>query len=210
MVTLAMVTYLDRACIGAMKQHIAGGLQPRRRADGLGLHLVHPRLRHLRDPHGALGRPPRRRLRAHAHRELVVGVHAAHRRRVQLRLAACHPLPVRRRRSRRIPVRGARALALGAAARTRYRERHLLLRRLRIGGADHLHRERAAALHELAHHPARVRLRGIRVGHRLEALVPRRAHRPPGRQRRRTRADHRRPHAGRSRIRPASRTGAAC
>ena len=38
MVTLAMVTYLDRACIGAMKQHIAGGLRPRRRADGLGVH----------------------------------------------------------------------------------------------------------------------------------------------------------------------------
>ena len=90
---------------------------------------------HVRDPDRALGRPARRAQRAHAHRELVVGVHAADRRRVELRVAARHALPVRRRRSRRVPVHGARDVALDPAARARHRQGHLLRRRVRLSAA---------------------------------------------------------------------------
>ena len=130
MVTLAMVTYLDRACIGAMKQHIAADFSLDDAQMGwvftsfiLAYAIFEIPTARWADRHGA-GAVLTRIV------TLVVGVHAHDRRRVQLRVAAGHAIPVRCGRSRRLSLRGPRAVALGAVARTRHGQGNFLRRRL--------------------------------------------------------------------------------
>ena len=179
LVSLAALTYLDRVCISVLAPRIMARFQPLADPDELRLQRLHARLRHLRDPDRVVGRPRRQPPRPRPHRRLVVHLHHAQRRGLQLRLAAGRAPALRSRRGRRLAQRRARLLPLDPGRRARHRAGHLLRRR--------------ASLRR--HHPGSSSpgcsascswrwvfvccgVGGLRLDGVLVSLVPRRARRP--------------------------------
>ena len=87
-VVLAAITYLDRVTISVTRPDIARDLGLSADADGLCLQRVLSRLCAVRDSDRLVGQSGRHAAGPDADRLLVVGVHRAHRRRVQLPVAA--------------------------------------------------------------------------------------------------------------------------
>ncbi len=169
-------------------------------SDGVGVQRLHVRIRRIRDPERLAGRRHRSTQGAHAHRAVVVGVHHAHRRGVELRLAAGGPLPVRRRRGRRVPQHLPKFRELVPGRRTRQRARRDLHGDTARRGARAVAHRRAHGRDRMAGGIRRVRRDRCGVVRLLEPLVQGRSGDASGRQRRGT---------GHHRARSAAAPGAA-
>ena len=90
----------------------AGGSGHRPGRMGMGDGHVHAVVLPLRDSHRRAGRSHRPAARAHPDRAVVVGVHLADRRGLELRPAPRHAVLLRRRRGGRVPQRVDRRVAL--------------------------------------------------------------------------------------------------
>ena len=159
---------------------------------------VHVVLLHLRDSHRRAGRSHRSPPRADADRAVVVGVHVVDRRRLELLPAPLHQILLWRRRSRRIPQRIHRRLALvpGIAAREHVR-----------GAADgepdwRRHRAAPGGPHPDSLRLARGVLRVRRHGRDLGGGMVRLVSRQPGREIRHDRGGARGDRHERTRTRP--------
>ena len=160
--------------------------------DELRLQRLRRRLRRLRGAVGLVGRARRDAARADADRLLVVRLHHRDGGRVELYQHAGDPVPLRRRRGRRVAERGAHVLAVDPGARARARPGRLLRRRVPGRRPDAGAGGRARAAARLARRLRLLRPGRLRLGRRLVSLVPRRTGRASRRRPRRARADHRR------------------
>jgi len=89
--------------------------------DELRLQRVHAGVRHIRDPQRLVGRPRRHAAGTDPHRDMVVHVYHADRRRVELRVPAGHALSFRRRGGRLLAQCGPDHFALVPRVRARHR-----------------------------------------------------------------------------------------
>ena len=177
-------------------------------SDGMGVQRLHVRVRRVRDSERLARRRHRSPQGAHAHRPVVVGVHHAHRRGVELRLAAGGPLPVRRRRGRRVSQHLPELLELVPRLGTRQRAwRDLHGHTARRGARAAAHRL-ADGRDRMAGSVRRVRRHRCGVVRLLEPVVQGRSGDPSGSQRRGTGDHHARSARARGHCLPSA--GASC
>ena len=94
-VVMAGITYLDRVCIAQTAPEIRRDLGLSEQQMGFVFSAFTIAYAALRDPERGLGRPGRHAPGPDPHRRLVVELHDRDRRRLQLRVAAGRPVPVR-------------------------------------------------------------------------------------------------------------------